>query len=125
MSMEKKLTYFDQFIFGTHFLSDDDTKYEPRCATKPVFRGLRKTPVQTRVCAHPRRLISACVIGLLESIISKLASSEFSIFQLVSVAVKTGLSLTLPDTPKTGLSGCGSIIITCCGGLLERWPTGL
>ena len=30
--------------------------------------------------AHPRRLISAFVIRLLESIISKLASSEISIF---------------------------------------------
>ena len=36
--------------------------------------------------AHPRILISAFVIRLLESIISKLASSEISISLLVSVA---------------------------------------
>ena len=61
-------------------------------ATKPVFGGLRKR------C----RLISAFVIRLLESIISKLASSDISIFQLVSVAEETGLSLALSETSKTG-----------------------
>ena len=45
--------------------------------------------------AHPCRMISAFVIRFLESIISKLATSEISIFQLVSVAVETGLSLVL------------------------------
>ena len=39
---------------------------------------------------------------LLESIISKLATSKFSIFQLVSVAQETGLSLALSETQKTG-----------------------
>ena len=52
--------------------------------------------------AHPRRLISAFVIRVLESIISDLATSEFSSFQLVWVAEETGLSLILSDTPKTG-----------------------
>ena len=52
--------------------------------------------------AHPRRLISAFVIHLLENIISDLATSEFSSFQLVWVAEETGLSLILSDTPKTG-----------------------
>ena len=37
---------------------------------------------------HPHRLISAFVIRLLESIISKLPTSEISIVQLVSVAEK-------------------------------------
>ena len=40
---------------------------------------------------HPRRLISAFVIHFLKSIISKLASSEISIFYLVSVAEQAGL----------------------------------
>ena len=52
--------------------------------------------------AHLHSLISTFVIRLLESIISKLATSEISIFQLVSVAEETGLSLTFPETPKTG-----------------------
>ena len=52
--------------------------------------------------AHPRRLISAFAIRLLESIISNLATNEFSSFQLISVAEETGLSLTLSETSKTG-----------------------
>ena len=52
--------------------------------------------------AHPRSLISAFVIRLLESIISRPATSEISIFWLVSVAEETGLKLALSDTPKTG-----------------------
>ena len=52
--------------------------------------------------AHPRSLISAFVIGLLESYISRLATSKISIFKLVSVAEETGLSLTLLETLKTG-----------------------
>ena len=44
--------------------------------------------------AHPRSLISVFVIPVLESIISKLASSEFSIFWRVSVAEHTGLGKT-------------------------------
>ena len=52
--------------------------------------------------AHPRQLISAFVICLLESIISKIATSEISIFYLVSVADKTSLNLTLSDASKTG-----------------------
>ena len=42
------------------------------------------------------------VIRFWESTISKLATSEMSIFYLVSVAVETGLSLTLSETPTTG-----------------------
>ena len=49
-----------------------------------------------------RRPISASVICLLESIISKLDTGEISIFQLVSVAEEVSLNLTLSETPKTG-----------------------
>ena len=45
--------------------------------------------------AHPRRLISTLVIPILESLISKLATCEISIFLLVSVAGETGLILAL------------------------------
>ena len=49
--------------------------------------------------AHPRRLISVFGIRFVESIISILATSEISIFELVSVAEETGLSLALSETP--------------------------
>ena len=52
--------------------------------------------------AHPRSLISAYVICLLEKIIFKLATTKLSVFYLVSVAEETGLSLVLFQTPKTG-----------------------
>ena len=52
--------------------------------------------------AHLRSLISTFVIHFLESIISKLAISEISIFHLVPVAEQSGLSLALSETPKTG-----------------------
>ena len=52
--------------------------------------------------AHTRSLISAFVIRFLESTIYDLATSEISIFQLVSIADETGLSLALLETPKTG-----------------------
>ena len=76
-------------------------------ARKPFIGGLRTTKAQTslRICAdqpaHSHRLISAFVIRLLASMISKLASSEISIFWLVSVAKDTGLSLTLSETPDS------------------------
>ena len=52
--------------------------------------------------AHPRSLISAFVIHLLESIISTLATNKLSFFYLVSVAEQGGLSLAFSETPKTG-----------------------
>ena len=42
--------------------------------------GVRTTKPGADQPAHPRRLISACVIRLLESIISGLATSEIFIF---------------------------------------------
>ena len=54
--------------------------------------------------AHTRRLTSAFVIHLLERIISKLASSEISIFYLVSVAVETGSSLAFLENPEDRFS---------------------
>ena len=49
-------------------------------------------------CTYLRSLISAFVICFLGSIICKLATDEISIFKLVSVAEKTGLSFTLSKT---------------------------
>ena len=44
---------------------------------------------------------SCSPISFLESIICKLATSDISIFQLVSVAQQTGLKLALSETLKT------------------------
>ena len=55
-------------------------------ARKPVFGGFANNKGEDQP-AHPRRLISAYIFRLLESIISKLATS---------------LSLALWETPKTG-----------------------
>ena len=77
-------------------------------ARKPVFGGLQITKVQTslRICtdqpAQMRSLISTLVICLLDGtcVISRLDTSEISIFKLVSVAETTGLSLVLSETPR-------------------------
>ena len=65
-------------------------------ARKPVFG----------VCEQQRHrsqsLISAFFIRLLESIISKLAKSKFSFFNVVSAAEETGLSQALSETLKIG-----------------------
>ena len=52
--------------------------------------------------AHPRSLISAFAIHKLNSIVSKLAPSEISLFYLVSVAEGAGFGMILSDTLKTG-----------------------
>ena len=52
--------------------------------------------------APPGRLISAFVTCFMESITSKLATGEISIFYLISVAKETGLNIVLSETPKTG-----------------------
>ena len=61
--------------------------------------------------AHPRRLISAFVIRVLESIISNLATSKILIFKLVSIAEETGLSLALSELLKTGLRPIFNLIV--------------
>ena len=52
---------------------------------------------------HPRSLISAFVIRLLESIIFILATSEILICYLFSGAEETGIKLALSETPKVFL----------------------
>ena len=73
----------------------------PNCSTLRINGSLSSVFANNKgadQAAHPRSLISAFVIRLLESIISKLATSKFSIFQLVSVAIKdTGLSFALSE----------------------------
>ena len=70
-------------------------------ARKPVFGGFWNNTGAGQP-AQLGSLIRAFVIHILESIICKLASGEFSIFYLVSVAEETGLSFALSEAPKTG-----------------------
>ena len=51
---------------------------------------------------YPRILISAFFICLLESILSKVAAREISLFLLVFVAEQAGLNVTLSETTNTG-----------------------
>ena len=76
---------------------------------KPVFGGVANNTFADQP-AHPRSLIRAFVIDFLESITSRLATSEISIFQLVSVAEQAGLNLTLSEAPKTGLVAARPIL---------------
>ena len=69
--------------------------------------------------AHPRSLISAFVIRILESIISRLATGEISTFELVSVAEETDLKLALSETPKTGFVATRPICCHCGRWLVE------
>ena len=55
--------------------------------------------------AHPDSLIRAFVICSFQGIISRLGTSNISIFKLVSVAKETGLSLASSEIPKTGFVG--------------------
>ena len=68
-------------------------------AGKHVFWGLRTTKAQTNL--RIRSMISAFFIRLLESIRSRLATSQLSIFYPVSVAEQAGLNFTLTETPNT------------------------
>ena len=65
--------------------------------------------------AHPRSLICAFVISVLESTIPNLATSKISLFYLVSVAEETGLNLTLSETPKTGFVATRPMCVSSVG----------
>ena len=70
-------------------------------AIKTCLPGFANNPSADQP-AHLRSLISAFVFRLLESIMSRLATSEISCFFLVSVSEQIGLNLTFSETPKTG-----------------------
>ena len=90
---ERNSNYFE-------IITCDLSIYGPR-REKTCLRGFGNNKDADQP-AHLHSLISAFVIHLLESIISRLATSEISIFELVLVAVKAGLNLTLSGTQKTG-----------------------
>ena len=72
-------------------------------ARKTCLQGLQTTKAQTD--PHLSFVI-------FESIISKLATGEISIFKLVSVAKETGLSLSLSDPPRHVLLHQGPVTCT-------------
>ena len=97
--------YFSPVISALCFhnvraLDFDKISYGPR-REKTCLRGVanNKGPDQP---ARLRSLISAFVIRLLESIISRFATSKLSSFKVVSVAEETDLNLDVSKTPKTG-----------------------
>ena len=89
------------FMIGTNVSTEQQHIDNGPRRKKTCLRGFANNKGSDKP-ALPRRLISAFVIRVLESIISKLATIEISIFELVSVAEETGLNLTLSDTTKTG-----------------------
>ena len=91
---------FVSSIFHQEKCLNQSLLFGPR-REKPVFGGFANSKGADQP-AHTLRLISAFVIHILESLISKLATNEISFFLLVSVAGETGLILALSETPKTG-----------------------
>ena len=73
-------------------------------ARKPVLCGFRTTKAQTSLRIRTQS-DHGHIIRTLESIISKLATSDFFfIFLLVSEAKETGLSLAVSETTNTGFA---------------------
>ena len=93
----QQITFSDAFFVGDSRVNF--AIYGPRRKKTCLQRFANNKGADQPV--HPHRLISAFVICFLENIISKLATNEISIFQLVSVVEETSLSLTLSETPKT------------------------
>ena len=74
------------------------TLYGPR-REKTCLRGFANNKGADQP-VHSHRLVSIFIICFAESMISKFATREISIFLLVSVAGETGLSLALSETPE-------------------------
>ena len=70
--------------------TEDNLKFEP-LARKLIPYAKNKDADES---AHPRSLISTCVVHYLDSIIHTLSKFKISSLKLVSVAEQTGLSLT-------------------------------
>ena len=86
---------------------------------KTCFGDLGTTKVQTSL--RIRAVWSVPLLfPFLESIISKLATCEISIFKLVSVAEELDLSLALWETPKTGFVATKPIF-SCNSYTFQRW----
>ena len=83
--------------------------YGPR-RQKTCLRGFVKQQRRRPACASMQSdQWSAPLLfaqWILDSIISKLATDEISIFYLVSVTEHAGFGMTWSETPKTGFSPC-------------------
>ena len=85
--------------------------YNGKCGEKTWLRRFANNKGADQP-AHPRCLISVFAIRFLESTISKLTTSEISIFRLVTVAEETGLSLALAEPPRQVFSrGARNVIL--------------
>ena len=102
---EKTHTINSEMFVGILFLWKA-LKYMGLEVRNPVFGSLLTTQAQTS-------LISIFVIRFWERTLCKLATSEISIFLLVSVAEDTGLKLALSETPKTGFVASRPIHLRC------------
>ena len=60
--------------------------------------------------AHSRNLISTFVIHMLESIISELGTSKYSMFYLDSLAEQVCLGMAWSETQKTGFLAIAHIL---------------
>ena len=83
-------------------------RYMSLAVRKPVFVGLLTTKAQT--CASI--WLAPLLLGYWKYY--KLATSEFSIFWLVSVAKETCLSLALSETLKTGFVATRPMLCELC-----------
>ena len=87
-------------ILGTDLYSESLLKRMSLVMGKPVFALCEQKDADQ--AAHPRSLISIFVIRCLDSLTPLVSISEISSIYLASVAAQVGLSLTWPETPKTG-----------------------
>ena len=79
-------------------------------ARKPVFRGLRTSKAQTSLHIHTDGSVPL-IFAYWK--VSYLASSEISLFQLVSVYEETDFSLALSETQNTGFLMSDEAHIIC------------
>ena len=71
--------------------------------------------------AHPRSLISAFAIHLLNSIILKLAPSKISLFCLVSLAEMAGFGMIISEALKKGFVASMLIYIHVNADPIHKW----
>ena len=83
--------------------------YGPR-REKTCLRRFAKQHMHRPACTSAQSDQRLCY-SLLESIISKFATSAISIFYLVSVAEETGLKLALSETPNRGFLATRPILL--------------
>ena len=71
--------------------------------------------------AHPRSLISACIVSYLDSVMSLVSVTKISSLMLYSVAKQASLSLTWSETPGDTFSHDEAHYITVISMYLNIW----